>query len=302
MNNKLYQNNSIIPSLNRSIYSIKTLGIWAHQYLAQKRSACILGVTSEGVFLQTQNGEIIFLTDKSYRGPLTVNLQNKINFKECFSIGEEMTILRDRLVFAKCQVIYQDKTLVWTPYPVEFAEDGLHQALGRGIALVKSLIGVYKEGLYFPFLDQLATDFSEITKDSLWTFLPEVELPNFPGNQLLRYLGLGNGLTPAGDDFLVGFLLAQYFLNKVFPSSASFEDLKTCILAEAKKQTTALSTAMLNCALEGTADERLLACLSWIAEGKPPVEKVRAGILSYGSSSGVDTLAGMLTAVLIQTV
>ena len=72
------------------------------------------------------------------------------------------------------------------------------------------------------------------------------------------------------------------------------------ILAEADKKNTALSTALINCALEGAADERIMDSLSFIAEGQGDIQEISNGIASYGNASGIDALTGMLAAILNQ--
>ncbi len=111
-------------------------------------------------------------------------------------------------------------------------------------------------------------------------------------------LGLGGGLTPAGDDFICGFLLARFIISNMTDLSGICSS--DHIVAVASRKTTALSATLIRCAVQGKADERVMNGLRWIAEGKGEIKTIKKELLSYGSSSGVDTLAGMLAALLAQ--
>jgi len=102
-----------------------------------------------------------------------------------------------------------------------------------------------------------------------------------------RLAGLGPGLTPAGDDFLVGVMLWAWLAN---PDPAAF-----CrVVAEtAAPRTTTLSAAWLRAAAQGqcsAAWHQLLAVLS----NKEPLEPAVQNVLAHGATSGADTLAGFL--------
>ncbi|TAK10724.1 MAG: DUF2877 domain-containing protein [Anaerolineae bacterium] len=102
--------------------------------------------------------------------------------------------------------------------------------------------------------------------------------------------GLGPGLTPAGDDFLVGFMLAAWYCN---PNSA--EDFCQPLAAAAAPRTTTLSRAWLGATARGQAGEpwhRFLDTLS--GENEADVIAAARAILPTGHTSGADALAGFV--------
>ncbi len=105
--------------------------------------------------------------------------------------------------------------------------------------------------------------------------------------------GLGGGLTPAGDDYLCGALLAAWLAH---PDPGAFCQT---IIEVAVPRTTTLSAAFLQAAGRGecgAAWHRLLAALT---AGDPAgISAALADVLSQGATSGADTLAGFLGAVL----
>ncbi|WP_052499386.1 DUF2877 domain-containing protein [Streptomyces vietnamensis] len=110
---------------------------------------------------------------------------------------------------------------------------------------------------------------------------------------VLALLGLGPGLTPAGDDFLTGLALVA-----ALPGSrlAAFVPVLRDVLAEHGARTTALGLATLSEAADGRARTELLDLLRLLAEHRPaqdlnvPVRRV----LAIGHTSGGDTLSGLV--------
>jgi hypothetical protein len=122
---------------------------------------------------------------------------------------------------------------------------------------------------------------------------------------ICHLLGLGPGLTPAGDDWLAGWLLAQHLA----PDLTGLRDLSGLITKAAATHTTTLSRAFLACAAAGEADEDwhgLLAGLSSesanqrIANSKSANQRIGGSIqriLAHGATSGAAMLAGFLSGI-----
>lgn len=107
--------------------------------------------------------------------------------------------------------------------------------------------------------------------------------------------GLGPGLTPAGDDWLAGWLLGRHLAA----DQAELADLAGLIMAAAAGRTTTLARALLACAAAGEADEawhELLAALAEEAAGRR-IGRAVACILGHGATSGATMLAGFLAGV-----
>jgi len=186
---------------------------------------------------------------------------------------------------------------IWDPPSIRFEKYGLAIAIERGIDLVRQLINDYQEGLFFGLLNMLVSQSDELSKARLIDLIPVMKNEAGLLARLTSLLGLGRGLTPAGDDFLVGFLLASFYFYKNAALIVNEPNINQQIAAEVQKRTTTLSAALIQCAALGEGDERLLDALRWIAQGDTTIAHARASLLSYGSSSGVDALAGMLTAL-----
>lgn len=119
-------------------------------------------------------------------------------------------------------------------------------------------------------------------------------------------IGLGPGLTPAGDDVLCGVMVGLHVLRRrmkhggELPAKAVGYDsgryggaadaLSRTVMEEMGGRTTALSQTLLFWAARGLAVQPLLDVL-WTLGSREPVEGVDA-LLAIGHTSGRDMLAG----------
>jgi hypothetical protein len=101
-------------------------------------------------------------------------------------------------------------------------------------------------------------------------------------------LGLGPGLTPAGDDCLVGWLAGAWTTGPA--GQRLVEAVGTGLLDEAAHRTGSLSRAFLAAALLGEAAEPISAFAAL-----PDAERLE-GLLALGATSGADLLGGYLLA------
>ena len=110
-------------------------------------------------------------------------------------------------------------------------------------------------------------------------------------------LGLGRGLTPAGDDFLCGVMLATY-VSAEFPS-----DFFSDIFYDAQEKTTTVSYFFLKSASYRHASEDWQKFLQFYPLiHSVPEQRLRLvrPITQHGYSSGEDTLAGFLWGLNVQ--
>jgi hypothetical protein len=104
-------------------------------------------------------------------------------------------------------------------------------------------------------------------------------------------VGLGSGLTPSGDDFLVGALAVLDALAERRAHAA----LARMIFDLPPGLTSALSECLLKAAAAGYVGEDLHCAVSAVISGMP--SRAIAAIGRIGHSSGWDSMAGILTAL-----
>ena len=104
-------------------------------------------------------------------------------------------------------------------------------------------------------------------------------------------IGLGPGLTPSGDDYLGGMLVALRALGRHRRADALWAWLEP----RAQSRTPAISRAHLHAAAAGEAHEALHGCLRALLDTRPAQWKRRLDRLDcVGHCSGWDALAGAL--------
>ena len=121
-----------------------------------------------------------------------------------------------------------------------------------------------------------------------------------------RMIGLGTGLTPSGDDFLCGLMAALWSTRREGESDARFVAELGAALASRLDATTVVSATFLECAIAGSFCGALRALAAALARSRAGdrTAALRAAmdrLCSMGHSSGVDTAAGFLFGVSLQT-
>jgi hypothetical protein len=109
--------------------------------------------------------------------------------------------------------------------------------------------------------------------------------------------GLGEGLTPQGDDWLMGWLLALHLVGPANPDDRSVEELGADVLAAASDRSPVLSRALLRCAVAGEAPESWHVLLDEMAEDaadEQRIERATRSVLAHGATSGAAMLRGFL--------
>jgi hypothetical protein len=118
------------------------------------------------------------------------------------------------------------------------------------------------------------------------------------GMYLRKLIGLGYGLTPSGDDFLVGFFATLYFATHNSDFNAElFVKLREYVSSEIEGNTTKISEVYLKYALKGEVSELLYSFIRGIyCEREDNLDFLINNMMDLGSSSGIDMILGCLFA------
>ncbi|HMA34920.1 MAG TPA: DUF2877 domain-containing protein [Chloroflexia bacterium] len=117
---------------------------------------------------------------------------------------------------------------------------------------------------------------------------------------LTRLLGLGPGLTPSGDDLLMGLLAAWVWQRPGGrPAPGLVEAAIAAVGAAAPQQTNQISTRLLAHASRGILAAPALALGAAVLGGDPAaVAAATPRLFTIGHTSGVDLTTGLLLAIL----
>jgi Protein of unknown function (DUF2877) len=111
-------------------------------------------------------------------------------------------------------------------------------------------------------------------------------------------VGLGDGLTPAGDDYLVGYFAGLWACAGADRSRANFVTALSEWLKRIAPCASKTSRVYLEAAADGEVSERLFDLANSVAEGSDSaaVDRAAAAALAVGHSSGACGVCGFLQA------
>ena len=292
----------------RTDLRIRCIGTVAMDTLSAVRTAAIIGVTSRGIFLQAAEERVIFLSFEGYRGPLTANLSGDLQPLRSLSPGGTVAISQGRITFADSGAISstRDPELWKPPHPVgpplnSPDRRNLIRDLASEVYGHKGTVGL---GKMLPTLADFGPKCA--TGDNRWqdtraqiddirSRIAQSDL--LPLAQSVQsFLGLGSGLTPSGDDFVMGLLLTLNRWESVLRPGDALSIFNEEVVQAAYRHTTTLSANLIESAVLGLADERLIRAVDFLAAAEYRQSEVLPGLLNWGNSSGVDGLVGMITA------
>ena len=111
------------------------------------------------------------------------------------------------------------------------------------------------------------------------------------GNEAAQLIGLGPGLTPSGDDYLGGVLLALRCMGR----GAQADSLWRWLAPRLSRHTSAISAAHLGAAAAGEVHEALHEVLESLSAWQvPDLHPSLARLDAVGHTSGWDALAGVV--------
>ncbi len=115
------------------------------------------------------------------------------------------------------------------------------------------------------------------------------------GKAFKGLVGMGPGMTPSGDDFLVGFFAAHQMFCSALVEEVGLSQCRDELITHAYACTTPVSAELIHCALDGYFSENLYEVVQSLAKigTGPPVQHAIQSFLGWGSTSGTDTLAGL---------
>ena len=296
------------------LYSCK-IGETARRLLTPGACGQVLAGFSRAAYLVTEQAELFWLASENapmhLRGlriagpfPKLVAGENFFMEGECIKIAPDLQVdLGDASTWALCLIpaetaleIDQIPVRVKGIFPTGF---DLSQASGFGRLIPKILSlaagQLDDEAEIDPVLALAWLSIYEIAKACL---LRDMSGLLQKANALV---GLGEGLTPSGDDFLGGLLFCVNTIQRLYPAFMNLNYSEQALFIESAKQRTHLiSFTLLKDLSNGQAVEPLHELIHSVFSDQPP-ESIRpvSCLTQIGHSTGWDLLTGALTALLM---
>ena len=276
-------------------------GTRAYQDSITPQTGCVIGNTSLGIFIKTEIKSIVFISSERYINPLNINLDP---YPEIF----RDVILNESTLFGEACVSFPALGLIIRiPPDSVFRTLSPHPGQKTKADQLMILNGITREFLVRANPTEFISVFHSFLENDVEGRVDEHTLSRFISINkaadkknlseliplLIGFLGDGSGLTPSGDDLVIGFLLAMNRWNPRAWQPNLLETLNTEVSTAAIQKTTTLSANMIELAVSGDADERLIISLDSIFTGERTPAETAELLRSYGSSSGSDSFCGM---------
>jgi len=279
------------------------IGSTARRVLDGVRYGRVAEIFERSIYLDV-NSDWICLADVALGyGPLMVSVEGKYGrgWMLRFSVGKLVRITPTIIALDDCPVISTQGVSSWLPpLPPIWSKISLERGLDALTNLTETRVPIEGLGRFllachntFPAtaLSLAAAPSIEVLECWLYESFTAL-IPRSPDNEsVAELLGLGPGLTPSGDDFLGGMLIALHVCGEIKVQKKLY--ISIAALLEA---TGPVSRAHLQAASIGEGSETLhrVICAILNADVVKLASEVDA-IDRIGHTSGWDTLAGIAT-------
>lgn len=280
-----------------------SIGHIANQVLRRSISGLVSGRSSRGIYLQPKDDLTLYVTEEHFRGPLTINIRGDRDSLHEVQVGDIATIDDGEVTFSDSSLVIENKNpLVWKPGG---PPRGQRIQTTRFTEIVKQATELVPDHTYLPLLVTVTGD-EPVSIQGLPDLSDQVlqlskSLHTGNPSQILSgmnlILGAGPGLTPLGDDLILGTLLAINRAEKHLTWTGDLIHFYHTLLNTARGKTTRISWSLLSCAVQGSADERIIRVLDGLIAGREIPDQDLENMLAWGSSSGAAVLAGILMAL-----
>lgn len=258
--------------------ALSTHSVTSHvnDWLAKSRRPRILHIFDSVCNLINEHRQVLsIVTPEIGNGPFSLVVENRVFFSDHLSLQSPISISQSKLTTGDL-IIQTANAKLWKPTP---DWKRLH-ALRERIAgqLLQLPLPTDSRLLPQPLVSSLSL--ALVHKDLLSTQKVTSKLA-----------GLGAGLTPAGDDFIMGAIHAVWIIHPPEVASA----LTQAIANTAAPLTTSLSGAWLRFAAKGDAGilwHQFFEALVGRVANPTYLHETMDNILSVGETSGADALAG----------
>ena len=283
------------------MYIANSLGYIAHETISQNSTGEIIGVMAKGMYLKTSSRWLSFISCEPYRSPITLNLNCDRIYLHQISSGMPVQISDGQMILPDARLIINAQNSdVWNPSPPQFPPlpgAACIQNLAyfaRKALTQKPSVGLSRLLPHFILLPefQKKLELNSLQKEilAIQPYLVNREAAPFV-SKLCNCLGVGAGLTPSGDDFVTGLLLALNRWKDVLWDRDDLDLINQSVVEAAYQKTTTLSANLIELASLGEGDERILKAIDWIMGGYPEASGIVEDLLDWGRFSGVVLVA-----------
>ena len=258
---------------------LKTNAIWKGQLVDEilsKEELKVHSIFSRVINIKAEENMVSLAWRRAGRAAGYISIAEEVDFKKlCIPINSSIAVKDSIMHFDGPLSVDMKSTYIWLDKVDEHTRWNEKHLSIENVAALKSAVDRYGAA------------------ESLWKNSPEIirRLAVLsPEESIKSILGFGSGLTPGGDDAIIGFLAA---VDSKEGNDEFSNRLKAQILGNIKA-TTDISSQFLKLACSRHYHEYLQDALLAIIHGSPENALWYAKkLISIGSSSGTDLAGGM---------
>lgn len=262
-------------------YLVKSIDICAlNKLLSQKYQ--VHSIFKNVVNLSFENHIITIVNNSLCMGPNRILLNDNLDFSNLgLKIGSKVIVLNKSIILENMILHYEDNNL-WIYQDIDLVKTDLEKVkivVDEMYDIIDKLNCINA----FNYHRYILSSSERYQFEKINTFLSLPNLSNMKG-----IVGLGYGLTPLGDDVLVGYMLARNCLKKDL-------DFNLQVLDTALKQTNIISYNILKdtCNQLYSDDFKTLVWDTFVNYELKSYRK----IMNYGVSSGIGILSGFICGI-----
>ena len=253
----------------------------------------VVNTFSNSFYLRTGSDELIFVTNRSLRSPITINLDTTRNLEqlvkpmELFRVnGNELHLGTDTIIELGTASTFQDRIEPTSELGPEFTK------IGKPLRLISFILSIVDTR-------QSVLDLHALAHPGMTDFVSSGVMPlRRPGTKgrfgetALKIVGLGSGFTPSGDDTLGGFLATYNSFVRTIGRAPVLLDSQLL-----KEKTSWISAKLLDYMQRLILDEQLQHLIDSANKNENNLVTALETLLPRGHTSGIDIAVGSILAL-----
>jgi uncharacterized protein DUF2877 len=251
----------------------------------------VIATFPNSFYVKTRDDQLLFITNRSLRSPITVNVAYFGSFTDIVKPLELVYLHDGRLCNSNLSIDFanipgrEEKVLVDKhPYYLKLMEASI---------LLSTILNVIENTGSVLDQNQLMVHVSigGFVRHGLLP-LRNKEIPSEFAAAASKIIGLGPGFTPSGDDFLLGFLLIYNSLSPAIARTPIYLEFK-----QLTRRTNWISAKLVDYAQHLQVDDQLLRVIRSMSDVHGDTVTALEALIPRGHTSGIDIATGAVLAL-----
>ncbi len=266
-----------------------------------------------GILAFSETDALIYITQKLNQGPFNILVEDFPNLSNRLSIGQRIYPCNHSLIIPDARVdISLNNCKLWEEKPHEYSSTSCSRTENNLVDILK-LAYLFTLTESHPFLTLIKSrGYSlELTLDTpiqrmlfsiVSDLLEAAKKQNYSKftSFCVSLLGLGEGLTPSGDDLVAGVCYIFSLLEVECVKFIKFKnDFMTLMNKEARRKTNRLSAALIDAASKQAINDPIKSLVDEIFYEDCITYRLLSDLAVAGHTSGYDCLTGVILGIAI---